>query len=113
MDEDKIEDIRSDSEDKVMIGNCLNVMVTVNLGDISPDQVDVQAFHGLIDSTGMIIGGVSDRLGDIRKISDNRYEFSGCLNCTLSGMQGFSIRILPKNELLNNPYVPGLIKWAV
>ena len=109
----KIEDIRSDTEDKVMIGNCLNVMVTVNLGDISPDHVEVQAFHGLIDSTGMIVEGVSDSLEGIRKISDSRYEFSGCLNCTLSGMQGFSIRILPKNELLNNPYVPGLIKWAV
>jgi hypothetical protein len=61
----------------------------------------------------MIVEGVSDSLRDIKKISDGRYDFGGCLNCTLSGMQGFSVRILPKNELLVSPYLPGLIKWAV
>jgi starch phosphorylase len=109
----KIEDIRSDAEERVMIGNCLNVIVAVNLGDIDPDHVDVQVYHGLVDSTGMIVEGVSDSLRDIKKISDGKYEFAGCLKCTLSGMQGFSVRILPKNELLDSPYVPGLIRWAV
>ena len=109
----KIEDIRSDAEEKVMIGHCLTVLATVNLGEINPDHVDVQVYHGLVDNTGMITEGVSDSLKDIRKLTDGKYEFSGCLNCTLSGMQGFSIRILPKNALLENPFVPGLVKWAV
>lgn len=104
----RIEDIRSDAEERVLIGNCLNVMVTVNLAEIDPDHVDVQVYHGLVDSTGMIFEGVSDSLRDIRKIADGRYEFAGCLKCTLSGMQGFSVRILPKNELLESPFVPGL-----
>jgi len=109
----RIEDIRSDAEERVLIGNCLNVMVRVNLAEIDPDHVDVQVYHGLVDSTGMIFEGVSDSLRDIRKIADGRYEFAGCLKCTLSGMQGFSVRILPKNELLESPFVPGFIKWAL
>ncbi len=108
-----IENIRSDAEERIMIGNCLNVGVTVNLGNIDPDHVDVQVYHGLLDSTGMIVEGVADSLREIKKIADARYEFTGCINCTLSGMQGFSVRVLPKNELLLSPYVPGLIKWAV
>jgi starch phosphorylase len=108
----KIEDIRSEVEDKVLIGHCLTVLATVNLGDISPDHVDVQVYHGLVDSGCMIVEGVVDSLLDIRHLSDGKYEFSGCIKCTLSGMQGFSVRILPKHELLENPFIPGLIKWA-
>ncbi len=108
----RIEDIRSDAEERVMIGNCLNVQVVVYLGDISADLVDVQVFHGPVDSAGMLINGAADSLREIRPLSDGRYEFSGSISCSQSGMQGFSVRILPKHELLENPYMPGLIKWA-
>jgi hypothetical protein len=60
----------------------------------------------------MIYKGVANSLKEIIKIADGRYEFEGCLNCTLSGMQGFSVRILLRNGLLDSRYVPGLISWA-
>jgi len=108
----KIIDIRSDAEEKVMIGQCITILVTVNLGDLKPEHVDVQVYHGLVDNTGSINDGAVDNLRDIRRLSDGKYEFSGCINCTLSGMQGFSIRIIPRHDLLDNPYLPGMIRWA-
>jgi starch phosphorylase len=95
-----------------MIGQCITILVTVNLGDLKPEHVDVQVYHGLVDNTGSINDGAVDNLRDIRRLSDGKYEFSGCINCTLSGMQGFSIRIIPRHDLLDNPYLPGMIRWA-
>ena len=89
------------------------MLANVGLGAIDPEHVDLRACQGLLDNTGMITEGISDSLKKIRKLSDGKYEFSGCINCTLSGMQGFTIRILPKYDLLENPFAPGLVKWAV
>jgi starch phosphorylase len=34
------------------------------------------------------------------------------IECADTGMQGHTVRILPKHEALIHPYRTGLIKWA-
>jgi starch phosphorylase len=40
------------------------------------------------------------------------YKYSGCIKPVYTGQQGFTIRILPKHELLINPFELGVIYWA-
>lgn len=108
----RIEDVRSDVGESVMIGGRVSVNAVVFLDSIDPREVDVQVYHGLTDTDGMIFEGAWNSLSASRKISEGRHEFSGHLPCTLSGMQGLSVRVLPRHELLDNPYIPEMITWA-
>jgi starch phosphorylase len=37
---------------------------------------------------------------------------AGGVPCCRSGLQGYTIRVLPHHALLSTPFVPGLINWA-
>ena len=43
--------------------------------------------------------------------NDGEHIFSGFVPCTISGHQGFALRILPKHDDLVEPYEPGMILW--
>jgi hypothetical protein len=47
-----------------------------------------------------------------KKNKEGYYKYSGNINSKKSGQQGFTIRVLPKNELQINPFELGVIYWA-
>jgi len=109
----KVEGVEVNSSDPMQVGGELPVMVRVNLGRFSPDDVEVQLFHGLVDS-----------LGDIPRPElvpmshngapkhGNIWEFHGAILCRSSGQHGFSVRVLPRHGDLASPYEPGLVCWG-
>jgi hypothetical protein len=46
-----------------------------------------------------------------REMAPNRHLFTGAIECSTSGRQGFAIRILPGNKDMATPFEPGLITW--
>jgi starch phosphorylase len=42
----------------------------------------------------------------------NAHLFQVRIECADTGMQGHTVRILPKHEALVHPYRSGFIKWA-
>jgi starch phosphorylase len=111
-DELKVEGIVCSAGSKMTIGDEVGITVNVFLGKVSPDDIDVEVYEGNVDSEGKIINGRARSLGKYKELSDERYEYSGDFVCSQSGLQGFAVRIMPKNENLGTQYISGLIKWA-
>src|SRR5205085_5556340 len=50
----KVEHVEAKGADPMHVGGALELKARVDLGPFSPDDVDVQLFHGLLDSMGDI-----------------------------------------------------------
>ncbi len=109
----KVEGVDVQAADPMQVGGELPVAVRVNLGRFSPDDVEVQLFHGLVDSMGEIPRPQIVSMSHNGKPKhDNVWEFRGTIPCRSSGQHGFAVRILPNNGDLANSYEPGLVCWG-
>jgi glycogen phosphorylase len=109
----KVEGVEVNSSDPMQVGGELPVTVRVNLGRFSPDDVEVQLFHGLVDSLGEIPRPDLVPMSHNGKPKhDNVWEFHGAIPCRSSGQHGFSVRVLPRHGDLASSYEPGLVCWG-
>jgi starch phosphorylase len=109
----KVVGVQANGADPMHVGGELPVEVRVSLGGISPDDVEVQLFHGLVDSFGEIPSpGTVTMSHNGPPREGNTWLFQGAIPCRSSGQHGYVIRILPKNADLANPYEPGLVCWG-
>jgi starch phosphorylase len=81
------------------LGGLLTLRAEVTLNGLNPDDVDVQAVYGSVDS--------EDSLGDIHTISlkagdsgDGTIRFEGDVPLERTGSFGYTVRVLPRNSLL-------------
>jgi starch phosphorylase len=111
----KVEAVEASGADPMHVGSELQVNARVHLGAFSPEDVEVQLFHGLVDSFGEIPsprtvtmsynGAPVNRDGGI-------WQFAGTIPCRASGQYGYAVRVLPRHSDLNNPFEPGLVCWG-
>jgi glycogen phosphorylase len=93
-----------------MVGEMVPVQARVRLGELSPDEVVVEAVTGPLSSKGEIVEGVPHRLELVEP--GEAAVFRGMLPCASSGRHGFSIRVLPFARGLGaNPFETRLIRW--
>ncbi|MCK4640801.1 MAG: hypothetical protein KAU06_05655, partial [Candidatus Marinimicrobia bacterium] len=45
------------------------------------------------------------------EMGSNKFKYKGSINNWDSGLNGYTIRIIPKHEALINPFEDGLIHW--
>ncbi|MCL2810253.1 MAG: alpha-glucan phosphorylase, partial [Treponema sp.] len=110
----KIAKIESDAKPIMQRGDMLTVTAYLDLGSISPQDLLVELYHGTISSqTGDI------DVDDAKKLEMKWSKSEGNLNlyqvqieCNDTGMQGHTVRIMPKHEALIHPYRSEFIKWA-
>jgi glycogen phosphorylase len=97
----------------VYVGENFPVKADVHLGELSPDDVEVQIYFGPTekqDDPNYYSNVIMKPNG--KKDQDGTYKYSGNINCEKSGQQCFTIRVLPKHSLLINPFELGLVYWA-
>jgi glycogen phosphorylase len=94
-----------------MLGGALNLRAELTLNGLSPDDVDVQAAYGAVDT--------DDRLLDATTVSlaaadspDGTVWFDGTVPLESTGAFGYTVRVLPHNALLASPAELGLIALA-
>jgi starch phosphorylase len=98
--------------DSLRVGSELRVRARVDLGPLSPDEVQVQLVHGVLDSMGQIARPHTAAMSTNGSPNGPRWEFAGAIDCSASGQYGYAVRVLPKNEDLGNPFEPGLVTWG-
>ena len=108
----RIEAVDPPSVDFVKVDGELLVKAKVTLGGLTPQDVAVQLFHGLVDSFGEIPSPLLVEMTNDGGREGNSWLYSGVIPFQASGQHGFAVRILPKNSDLSNPYEPGLICWG-
>ncbi|MCX7983820.1 MAG: alpha-glucan family phosphorylase [Bacteroidetes bacterium] len=108
----KIEQMIIDSDANLKVGDFCPVRVFINLGNVSPTDVQVQIYYGPMDAAGTISNPHTVTITNTKKVNDSLYEFSGKITLVKSGRIGYTVRILPNHQDLINPFHDGLIKWG-
>ncbi|WP_432058917.1 glycosyltransferase family 1 protein [Streptomyces sp. bgisy022] len=100
----------SDAEATAELGTTLALRVRVNLGDLGPDDVEVQAVSGRVDE--------ADRITDASTVplkpsgapdQEGRWVYEGPLSLDRTGPFGYTVRILPGHRLLASGAEMGLL----
>lgn len=107
---EKVETEKLDDKTVIPVGQSIHVTAGIQVGEVRPDDIRVQAYYGALDSDHNITGG---------SVAPLVWSgFDGCLNyyqgdipTANSGMQGFSIRVLPVHNDAELPIELPLISW--
>ncbi|MBC6456024.1 MAG: alpha-glucan family phosphorylase [Hormoscilla sp. SP5CHS1] len=108
----KIEDLDLAEPAEMLVNQTLPVKARLHLGRLTPDDLLVQLYQGSIDENGQIVDGVPVEMELEGKTGDNQSIYTANITYTKSGLQGLSLRVLPKHKYLSSPYLPRLILWA-
>ncbi len=93
-----------------MTSERIEVQATVYLAELSPDDIACELYYGHLSSEGDIRGaGRIEMACSARKGKNADYKAE--IVCTTTGRHGFSVRLIPKHELLAHRYIPKYIKW--
>ncbi|HSP86858.1 MAG TPA: alpha-glucan family phosphorylase [Ignavibacteriaceae bacterium] len=96
----------------IYVGEEFPVEAEINLGELSPEDVEVQLYSGPVEkqddpefsSTVVMV---------VNKTSENGItNYRGNIITKHTGQQGFTIRIVPKNPMLISPFEVGIVYWA-
>jgi len=94
------------------VGDVLQVRAYVSLGELSPDDVEVQVVHGRVSE--------ADDLGDVRVVEPRwveayeagRHAFAGEVKLDATGPFGYTVRVIPKHPMLASNADTGLVANA-
>jgi starch phosphorylase len=82
------------------------------LGNLTPDDVSAQIYHGYINPDNEIVNAKIENMTWLEKHRDNVHTFAGKISCLTSGLYGYTVRLIPQNANLAHPHETGLILWA-
>ncbi|MFA6448859.1 MAG: alpha-glucan family phosphorylase [bacterium] len=98
--------------DDFKVGDEIAVTAHVNLAGLTQADVLVQSVHGPLNSDGVIESPVLTALSPDGKTKSGDYIFKGSISCVTSGRYGHTVRIMPINQNLQDPFKMGLIIWG-
>mgnify|MGYP001041997548 CR=1 FL=1 len=107
-----IKDIIFGEEKEVTVGSRLTVRGMVNLGDLEPDDVQVELYFGGLNPAGDILEGAALPMYMAEKRGDGVFVYEGHMLCLKSGQFGCTVRVIPVHRSLVRKFEPGLIMWA-
>src|SRR6266513_1657207 len=109
----KISDVQIGNKDRqnILVGESLQVSAHVHLGDVDPNHVRVEAYHGEADNGGIKNPSVSI-LNASGRNGDGSYLYQGSVPASESGAYGFSVRVLPTHPNLMQSHELRLIAWS-
>jgi starch phosphorylase len=108
----RIEGVDAPTNEMLRVGSDFPVKVKVNLGAFSPDDVEVQLCHGVLDAMGEIADPRATPLVADTHANGATVTFAGSVQCRSSGQFGFTVRVLPKHANLPHLFEPGLVTWG-
>ena len=89
----------------------MTLRAEVELNGLTPDDVDVEAVYGSVDSENSLVDVTTASL-HLVDVIDQTYRFEGDVLLNRTGGFGFTVRVLPKSDLLANPADLGVLTSA-
>jgi starch phosphorylase len=108
----RIVKLESNAKPVMQRGDSLTVTAHIELGSLSPHELLVELYHGSVSNQGSEIKNAQRVEMKAVGQEGNNYLYQVKIECSATGMQGHTVRILPKHDALVHPYRTGLIKWA-
>ncbi|MFJ4923492.1 alpha-glucan family phosphorylase [Streptomyces sp. NPDC088725] len=91
------------------LGSTLSLRVTVGLGELRPDDVEVQAVAGRVGSDDAIADAHTFPLKPVGGPEEGRWVYEGPLALDRTGPFGYTVRVLPAHPLLASSADLGLV----
>jgi len=107
----RIEEIVAGDRLELNVGEEVVATARVRLGALGPEDVSVEAYYGRLDTNGEF----SERetvLMRVVEVKDGIYTYQGNLPTNITGRFGYTVRITPSREKLENPFGIDLVTWA-
>ncbi|MBU1399168.1 MAG: DUF3417 domain-containing protein, partial [Proteobacteria bacterium] len=93
------------------VGDTFNVTSEVFLGEIKPEEVEVQLYFGKMKSVDSLTTGGYVSMKAQEDLGNGRYVYGCDVACSVSGRFGFTARATPKGDgWIKN--TPELLTWA-
>lgn len=95
----------------VRVGETFPVAALVHLGDLKPEEVHVELYHGSVQSLDTISESHTELMTVREDQGNGNYLYTCNLTCVSSGQYGFSARVMPRGDELIK-MTPGFVTWA-
>jgi starch phosphorylase len=107
-----IVDVVAEKTEAQPMGSHLPVRAVLELGELTTSDVLVEIYHGLLDAAGNIEDGETATMIPEQDGARGRVVYRGDIPCRRSGLRGFTVRVVPRNEKYPlNRFETGLIRW--
>ncbi len=107
----RIESVLADTHRPLPVRTPLSVEAIVHLGELAPEEVCVQIYSGAVAASGDLINGTAQNMEHAAPLEGGRHRFRSEVVAQQSGRRGLAIRVIPRDERLHTPFIPGLITW--
>lgn len=98
---------------EIAVGEKFEIRAKIILGSLTPNEVEVQIYYGHKDVENKNASNFAVTMTHMGYDKDTKvHEYYGSIICQSSGLYGFTLRILPKHELLVSPFELGVNLWA-
>jgi len=106
-----IEPPAQESKGPFRVGENLKVTAVVHLGELRPEEVDVELCHGQQKYPEILKSCAFEKMTMAEDRGNGNYLYSGMITCNSSGRFGFTARVVPRGDELIR-FTPGLITWV-
>jgi len=94
------------------LGGARPVTATVALGELRPDEVEVQLVAGRVGQAGELEDIVTVVMAEDGRTDDAHHRFVADAPLLSAGRMGVTARVVPASDLLTNPVELGRVAWA-
>jgi starch phosphorylase len=102
----------ADKEISVLhVGDTFTVSTSVSLGQLKPEEVDVEVYHGPVDSQNRITQSHVEKMSIAEDHGGGNYTYRHEVTCPVTGRFGFTTRVIPRGEEWRG-VIPGFLTWA-
>jgi starch phosphorylase len=107
----RIVGMETDAKEEQPVNSEFEVRASLNLGQLSPEDVAVELYGGALDADREIIEGRATPMSYVG-VRGGVSLFVGKVHFQQSGLRGYTLRVLPRHEDLANAFEPRLILWG-
>jgi starch phosphorylase len=94
------------------VGEERTVSAVVALGDLAPDDVQVQLVRGTVVGDDDLADPEVIAMVPAGAVDDGHHRYEGTFTCKRAGRVGITVRVVPSNDLLVTPVELGRIAWG-
>ncbi|MEJ2655710.1 MAG: alpha-glucan family phosphorylase [Desulfobacterales bacterium] len=107
----KIESPVRETNGAYRVGESFSVTAVVRLGELRPDEVDIELYYGPMKAVDMISESHFKGMTVKEDQGNGTYLYTCDITCTDSGRFGFTVRAVPRGDD-RIKFAPGRITWA-
>jgi starch phosphorylase len=93
------------------VGETFRVTAVVHLGELQPEEVDVELYYGSMKSADTLNASQTQIMTVAEEHDKGTYLYACRITCNTSGRFGFTARVTPSGDD-RIKFTPGFLTWA-